>query len=305
MNMSDGVYTKIDMNRALLKLIVKISETRNFTQAGLELHMTQPAVSRAVAALEDELGVRLLIRDPRHGVLLTDIGERIIALFREILHGYEKVDQEIAHEKGLNAGIVRIGAFPSASAFFIPKVIKHITNQFPNIEFEIVEGTVSAITDLIKSHRIEIGLVIQANWDDDLETFPLYKEKMHVVLRADHPLSCKRLIKPSDLSNQPLVTREAAFEPLEGWLRTVDSAQLHVKYELQNFMTALNMVREGIAIGLMSELSLGDLPEQMIARPIEPEWYRDIHIAVSSLKNCSLAARLFIDTARRLFPFAP
>lgn len=116
-----------------MQLIVKISDTRNFTKAGQELYMTQPAVSRAVAALEAELGVKLIARNRRCGVHFTDIGERILGVFKEILTYFERIDQEIAREKGLDTGIVRIGVFPLASSYFIPKIISSIAEKYPKI----------------------------------------------------------------------------------------------------------------------------------------------------------------------------
>lgn len=72
------------MNISQLNLFVKIVETGSFTKAGELLHMSQPAVSRAISTLESELGVILLIRERRNGVIhLTDIGTRLLVMFRD------------------------------------------------------------------------------------------------------------------------------------------------------------------------------------------------------------------------------
>lgn len=89
--------------------------------------MTQPAVSRAISALESELGVTLMIRDRKSGVILTDIGLRLLAIFRDILHGYNKVEQEVTAEKGFEVGTVRVGAFPIVTEHFLPKILQVIT----------------------------------------------------------------------------------------------------------------------------------------------------------------------------------
>ena len=118
------------------------------------MNMTQPAVSRAVTTLERDLGVTLLIRDRRRGVALTPIGERIVRIFREILQGYEKIDQEISSEKGLEIGSVRIGAFPVASSYFVPKLIRYMKQQYPNLEFSIVEGTIAEVQDWLDNRQL-------------------------------------------------------------------------------------------------------------------------------------------------------
>ncbi|MGV2643884.1 LysR family transcriptional regulator, partial [Clostridium perfringens] len=89
------------MNNSQLQLVVKIAETGSFTRAGQELNMTQPAVSRAISSLENELDVTLIIRDRRNGIALTDVGQRILVIFRRILQQYDRIQQGVAAEKGL------------------------------------------------------------------------------------------------------------------------------------------------------------------------------------------------------------
>ncbi|WP_258958974.1 LysR family transcriptional regulator [Paenibacillus tyrfis] len=300
MNKYNGDHNKFDMNKSLLQLIVKISDTKSFTKAGLELNMTQPAVSRAVTALEAELGVTLLTRNRRLGVKLTDVGERVVQIFRKILNEYEKIDQEIALEKGLETGIVRIGAFPVASAYFLPKIISHIAKQYPNIEFTIFEGTNAEIKEWIESGRIDVGFIVSTN--DELSTFPLLREEMFAVLADDHPLSEKDVIQASDLKHDYLIICKSGFEPpvLEWFERSNQEPQ--VKYVLHNNTTALNMVKEGMGIAIMSELSLSNIPNNIVIRKLEPQGYRDIHVATLSMEDASIAVKHFIHTTLDLFP---
>ena len=81
--------------------------------------MTQPAVSHAISSIESELGVTILIRDKRQGLLVTDVETEFLYIL-EILNGVE-IEQEVAMEKGHEVGTIRIGSFPSASAHFLPK----------------------------------------------------------------------------------------------------------------------------------------------------------------------------------------
>ncbi|MBB6734192.1 LysR family transcriptional regulator [Cohnella zeiphila] len=287
------------MNRSTLQLIVKISELGSFTKAGLELNMTQPAVSRAVNMLEAELGVTLLIRNRRQGVMLTDIGERVVRLFRGILDGYEKVDQEAAREKGLETGTVRIGAFPVASTYFVPKLLSQIANSYPNIKFEILEGTIAEIKEWIECRRIDVGFIIPPI--DEFDAFHLHREELYAVFRNDHPLTAKTVIQAADLLDQSLIVCTAGYEsPVMGWFdRSGES--IKAKYSLYNNMTTLQFIQEGMGISVMAELSLMNLPDNMEIRRLDPPGYRDIYLAVSSFDESSIAAKMFIETALRLF----
>jgi DNA-binding transcriptional LysR family regulator len=287
------------MNKSMLQLIVKIAELGSFTKAGQELNITQPAVSRAVSTLEAELGVTLLIRNRRQGVMLTDIGERVVRLFRGILDGYEKVDQEIAREKGLETGIVRIGAFPVASTYFVPKLLSHIANKYPNIKFEIVEGTISEIKEWIELRRIDVGFIIPPI--DEFEAFHLHREKLYAVLREDHPLSAKAVIKAADLLDQSLILCAAGYEsPVLDWFDQSGDT-IKAKYTLHNNMTTLQFIQEGMGMAVMAELSLTHLLDNIVIRRLDPPGYRDIFMAVSSFEECSIAVKMFIETALQLF----
>ncbi len=299
MNYIHKGHTISDMNNNQIRLFVKIAESGSFTKAGQELNMTQPAVSRAILSLESELEVKLLLRDRRNGLLLTDIGKRILVVFREILMGFDKVHQEICAEKGLEQGSIRVGAFPAASAHFFPKIISSIARKYPHIEIQLHEGSIAEVKEWLESRIIDIGLIIPPF--REFETIPLYREKLYAVLRDDHPLQQKSVVCVQDLTNEPMLLCRAGYETPVVDLFNRSGSILKVKYEVNNYATALNMIQEGLAVGVMSELSLFSLPPNVVVRELEPEAYRDIHLAVNSLAESSIAVKLFIETALQLF----
>ncbi len=291
-------HTEFDMNNNQIRLFVKIAETGSFTKAGQDMNMTQPAVSRAISALEDELAVKLLLRDRRSGLMLTDIGKRILIIFREIIIGYDKVEQEISAEKGLEKGVIRIGAFPVAAAQLIPGVIRSISARYPEIEISLAEGTVAEVKEWLAARVIDVGLIIPP--DDEFDTVPLFREKLYAVLQDDHPLRHKEVICVKDLEDEPMLICRSGYEPPVVDLFRRGGSNLKVKYEVSSFLTALNMIKEGLAVGVMSQLSLLSLPPNVIIRELSPDAYRDIHLAVNVLDELSIAAKLFMDTALEL-----
>ncbi len=292
-------HTRFDMNNNQIRLFVKIAESGSFTKAGLALNMTQPAVSRAISALESELAVKLLLRDRRSGLMLTDIGKRVLIIFREILNGFDKVEQEISAEKGLEKGLIRIGAFPVASAYFVPKIIRSITEKYPEIEIVLYEGSVAEVKEWLETRFIDVGFIIPPQ--EEFATIPLYREKLYAVLPGDHPLREKHVICVKDLEDEPMLICRAGYEPPVVDLFLRGGSKLNVKYEVNSYMTALNMVKEGLAVGVMSQLSLLSPPPNVIIKELAPDAYRDIHLAVHTLEETSIAVRLFMDTALQLF----
>lgn len=261
--------------------------------------MTQPAVSRAMSTLEAELGVALLIRDRRNGIMLTDIGRRLLGMFRDILKSHERIEQEISKEKGLEVGTIRVGAFPVASSYFVPKIISAIIAKHPKLEFELHEGTIDEVKEWLDTRVIDIAFIIPP--DEAFETVPLYKERMYAVLREDHPLGGSDVISVKELSGYPLISCKSGYEiPIVDLFQRAET-DFTIKFIIKNFNTVLSMVQEGLGFAILSQLSLQSLPPNVIKRELRPEAYRDIRLAVPSLEEASLAVKLFIQTALALF----
>ncbi|EJQ52551.1 LysR family transcriptional regulator [Bacillus hominis] len=282
-----------------LQVLIKTVELGSFTKAAGMLNMTQPAVSHAISSIESELGVTILIRDKRKGLIVTDVGSRILVHIREILSGVEKIEQEVAMEKGHEVGTIRIGSFPSASAYFLPKMINIFREKYPNLEVVLCEGALKEVEDWLLSRVIDIGIVILPN--KDMEIVPVTKGKMVVVLREDHPLCKKSSITISDLENEPIILFKGGYEPPIIDMFKQANVPLRVEYAVSTVTTSLNMIQEGLGIAILAELSLTNLPKNVQTRELEPKVWREIALAVPSLKEASLAVQLFIEEFQELF----
>ena len=100
--------------------INKTVELGSFTKAARVLNMTQPAVSHAISSIESEIGVTILIRDKRKGLIVTDVGNRILVHIRDF-ERCRKIEQEVAMEKGHEVGTIRIGSFRALLHISYPK----------------------------------------------------------------------------------------------------------------------------------------------------------------------------------------
>ncbi|HFK1451244.1 MULTISPECIES: LysR family transcriptional regulator [Bacillus cereus group] len=282
-----------------LQVLIKTVELGSFTKAARVLNMTQPAVSHAISSIESELGVTILIRDKRKGLLVTDVGNRILVHIREILSSVEKIEQEVAMEKGHEVGTIRIGSFPSASAHFLPKMINHFKEKYPNLEVVLCEGTIKEVEDWLVSRVVDIGIVILPN--KEMEIVPLTKGKMVVILREDHPLCKKDAITIRDLENEPIILCKGGYEPPIIDMFKQSNVPLRAEYVISTVTTALNMIQEGLGIAILAELSLTNLPKNVQTRELEPQVWREIALAVPSLKDSSIAVQLFIEEFQALF----
>ncbi|MCH5586573.1 LysR family transcriptional regulator [Shimazuella sp. AN120528] len=282
-----------------LLAFVKIAEFGNFTKAGEYLKMTQPAVSHAIASLESELDTTLIIRDRKRGLVLTDIGKRVLVHAREILKSSEKIEQEVALDKGFEVGTIRVGATPTSSMYFLPKIIQKIQQSYPNLTFELKEGTIDDVRNWLSSRVVDVGFVIPPI--NGLDSFPIFKEKLLAIVHDHHPLQHNSAIHIQELANEPLIICKGGSElPVMDMFKQFQ-LKPQIKFTVNNASTSLSMVEEGLGLGILSEISYTSLPANVQSRTLEPEVWKEIHIAVPSYQTSSLAVKLFIETARKLF----
>lgn len=290
---------KIVMNKSQIELIVRISETGSFTKAGEELHMTQPAVSRTVATIESQLGTKLIERDKKNGLFFTDVGERVLVIFRKILSELQKVDELVAAEQGLEIGKVHVGAYRTACTRFIPKIIRTMENQYPGLEIKLSEGSVDQVKEWLRSKCIDVGIIIPP--DKDFDTVPLMKDQLIVLMHSSHPLYQKETIGIPDLQGEDILIGKGGYEVQVHALFKEYNLTPKVRFEMDYIETGLSMIQEGLGITITTKKNIWSLPDQVVFRELKPDTFRDINIAVLDIKDISKATDAFIQTALTLF----
>lgn len=282
------------------EILVKVIEQGSFTNAAKVMHMSQPAVSNAIATLESELGITLLVRDRGKDLIVTDIGKRVLLQIRTILNSLEKINQEVSLEKGLITGSIRIATFPSVTAHFLPKIIKTFQQQRSNVSLTFKEGSQEEIKDWLTSREIDIGFVVLPC--SGLNTIPLVKDCYLVMLPDGHPLLKDTHVRLSDLENEPLIISNSGYEaPIIDIMRK-QKISINEKYNTSNLNTSLGMIKEGLGVLILPELSLKNLsfPKSNV-RPLETDYDRHIALAMPSIKEASRAVQLFIQITKELF----
>jgi len=282
-----------------IAIFVKVAESLSFTRAAEELHMTQPAVSHAIAAMESELETRLLLRDRKRGVKLTGIGENLLPQFRAIIQRMDQIQQQVAADKGIEVGCVSIGAFPSASAYFLPTLIREIRENYPNLNFELSEGTADEIREGVHERKYDLGLVLLPA--PGLDTLQLAESRMLLLLPQGHRLHAHKKVAIRELANEDLILCRGGHEVAVLHAFEQEGIEPRIKFTTHNVSTMVGMTTQGLGIGIVSEMALSMHPHALEVRETEPTIVRSIGVALPSFEEASPAVRLFIDTAKRHF----
>jgi len=282
---------KNHMTLAQIQAFVTVAEIGSFTTASEVLGMTQSAVSHSIASLEKELQVSLLERD-RNGVLLTEIGKRVLVQAREILARAERIRQETASVVGLEAGKVRLGSFPSVSACFLPGLLRQFRQRYPGIEVVLFEGTDDEVREWISSRAVDIGVVALPY--EGFDTVSIAQDEFLAVVAASHPLAQQTQIHIRQLATEPFIMSKAGCKPVITNMLRKAKVTPRTQFEVIDLRTIFAMVTEGMGVTIVPEMALPDNLTGLSVLTLEPKVVRRLAFALPSLSTAIPAVTAFL-----------
>ncbi|KWX68504.1 LysR family transcriptional regulator [Mycobacterium sp. NAZ190054] len=277
-----------------LKALVTVVDEGGFTAASYELGMSQPAVSRAVAALEKELGTPLLIRS-RDGVLLTEPGSVAVAHAREALrHIAAMCAGSTVPADGLT-GTLSVASLPSVTASLLEPHLQIFRQRHPGVTVRLLEGSEEEVRDWLDGGAAEAGVVsLPAR---GMDSAVLGEQDMVAVVPAGHRLGALRQIDYADLAKEPFIRSTggcaAVFTPIAQTL----GVEFDVAFEARSISAVLEMARAGLGVSIMPSAALSALPDGVVTRALVPRTVRQLGLAVSA--SASAPARAFLDQISR------
>ena len=285
------------MESARCKAFVASVETGSFRAAAESLGYTPSAVSQLVAALEKDLGLRLLVRTKK-GVILTPEGKKLLPIARSYL-AREKEMYEIADElSGLMTGNLTIAAYPSVATTWLPEIVRTFQLDFPDIQFSVLEGVRQEIFRYLDEHQADMGFMAYAE-PMDYEWIPLADEEMLAIIPENHRLAGSDVYPVEECENDDFI--------MTSWGNDADIINIFkknnvhptVKYTTYDTPAALAMVRMGLGISFVNELSVQHWNEHIVKLPLDPPSRVTFGIAYTSFDHMTAASKKFLDYAVR------
>ena len=273
-----------------LKTFVAVVDHGGFTAAGRRLGLSQPAVSRAVAALEQELGLPLLIRGSG-GSSLTRAGSVAIAHAREAVRHVTSMHTELAGLTGDITGTLRLASLPSATAPLIAPQLREFAERHPAVTVRLLEGSEQEVLDWLDQGAAEAGVVrLPAR---GLETAVLGDQVMVAVVPADSWLASKEIVRYAELTKEPFIRGTGGCADVLTPIAREAGVEFDVAFEARDVSAVLEIVRAGLGVSILPDAGLSELPHDVVMRPLEPRTVRPLGIAVSA--SASAPARAFLD----------
>ncbi|ADB17410.1 transcriptional regulator, LysR family [Pirellula staleyi DSM 6068] len=190
-----------------LRYFLKVAQRGNFTRAAEELMISQPALSRSIQKLEEELGQPVFERKTR-SVLLTDAGTLLQARSQQVLTILEDTKSEITDDG--QCGRVRVGAIPTIAPYFLPEVLQRFSAKFPKANLIVQENTTDVLIKSCRQGEIDLAILVLPVPAKYLEVEELFEEELLLVLPPHHALVEKDKIRVADVEPFPFVLLDEA-----------------------------------------------------------------------------------------------
>ena len=285
---------------ARLRTLRSIAEHGSFSRAAEQLGYTQSAVSQQIAALEHEVGLTLLNRAVRPATL-TDAGRLLAGHVDRVLEHLATADAQLEALRGLRAGHLRVAAFGSAYATFLPPAIAQFHDRHPDLVLELVEAEPDASLPLLRTGEVDLAIVYRFDDGDDdgLDVAHLLDDEHRAVVPARHPLASRSTVAIADLAQEAWIVPHAggpARGYREGLERLCAAAGFapRVAFETDDLQAVQTFVAAGLGIALMHDLTMPVRRQSIAVVPLAgPRLARPVNaVTVSGRRSPPAAAML-------------
>lgn len=286
------------MTLSQLQVLIAVAEYYSFSEAALQLEMSQSAVSNAIATLESDLGIVLFSRG-RHGAHPTPVGERMVVHAQQMMQIQQEMLQEANQAKGLRGGQVRITSFRSVTTHILPSVIARFRQRFPEISLSILERLDDAnIEEDLRKGRADVGFVDRLI-TNEFEAWELLQDEYVVLLPTSFQPKGADL-SWEQLSTYPLIMAaegdkhdEAVYAHCAAF-----GVSIHVAYHVGSDSSITSMVAQGLGATIMPRLPAEPIPPDVQVYSLPVPLFRTIWTA--TLANALLPPSVFafLETLR-------
>lgn len=271
---------------------LKAAELGSFTRAAEALTYTQSGISRMIADLEREWGVRLLARS-RAGVYLTSEGRRLIDQVRRVCTEEQRLEALVAELNDLQTGLIRVGTLSSMATHWLPRIVSAFQKDYPNIEYELLLGDYLEIEQWVLDGRVDCGF-LRLPAHAQLQTTFLARDRLLAVLPEGHALAGRERVPLALLAEEPfLLLQKGANDEILQMFRK-QGLTPDVRFTTWDDYAIMSMAENGLGVSILPELILRRCPYRIALRELDPPEWRDIGVAVRSQDELPLAVERFL-----------
>ncbi len=288
-----------------IKYFIEVAKREHVTEAANDLHVAQSAVSRQIFNLEAELGVDLFIREGRT-VRLTPIGKIFLEHMEQAVNVIDNAKQVVEEYTDPQRGTIHIGFPSSLSNYILPTAISAFHEQYPDVKFQLNQGSYHELTDAVIRGDINMALLGPMPAEKKkLKGAILFTENIIALLPANHALAKEKGIKLNQLQDEPFILFPKGYI-----LRDIieEGCQQRgfkpkVTFEGQDIDAIKGLVSAGLGVSLVPEITLIDnQPRASATIPIiEPNISRTVGVIIPTERHLLPTEQLFYQFLKDFF----
>lgn len=291
-----------------LKYFIEIARELHFARAAENLKLTQPALSRQIAALERELGVELFDRSNKWKIELTEGGSRFLLEAEKILQAADRAANLVKRAAKGGYGKLSIGAISSTiESPEFSLALREMRQRCPELLLEVVDATSGGLPELVRQHTLDIAFLRplpELAGDDTLLYEHLWLDKLVAAIPHDHPLVHQVQFLPGVLANESFImvpekTSTSQRHYLNNFFRTYGDFTPQVGMEIYSTYTALRMVAAHLGVAVVAESYMGHFPDRICYRFFTGQPPEMPLCVIRSAEHVSKSAELFLKIIKK------
>lgn len=291
---------KIDFDG--IQAFVTVAELGGFHKAAERLNITQTALTRRVQKLEAYLDLKLLDRTTRF-VKLTSVGEDFLPQARSIVHDMSAAVTRLKDKSKNSTGNFTLSCVPTMAAYILPNLIRLYAEKYPNNRIRLVDATSYQVREAVLANQAEVGISIHGEKHPNLVETQLFEDPLMFFCRENHPLSKKKSVRWSDMSDANLivVSNFVATRVFMDYQLAKRGISLTGAYEVQHHATAINLVAAGVGCSILPSSSCGENDRTGVIRIplVDPVVKRKVVLIHRKGSTLSPAASAFCDVLKK------
>ncbi|VGO17821.1 Hydrogen peroxide-inducible genes activator [Pontiella desulfatans] len=242
------------MNLQAFKYLLALEAEGGFHRAAEACNVSQPALSIQIKKFEEELDIRLLERGHK-GFFFTPAGKEVLERARIVMQQVAEIEELSELWNDPYAGQLSIGAFPTLAPYYLPSIIDHLVDSYPNLQVNLVEEKTHVLLERLKAGTIDAAFLALPEDEPALECGTIFSEEFHVGVAPNHPLAKRKTITPEKLSEEKLLLLEEGHclrgQALE-YCATAGIGEV-LNFRASSMETLLQMVSMGRAVSLIPD----------------------------------------------------
>ena len=280
------------MELTQLEFFVMVVEQGSFSKAAVRVYRTQPAVSIAIRRLEEEIGVSLLDRSQKTPTL-TEAGQVVYDYAQRILALRDRALNVVSELRDLQRGLVRIGANESTSLYLLPHLILAYRERFPNVKVEIFRNVSEVLPREVLNRSVDFALLAFEPDDSDLESFPILKDELVLIMSPEHQLAKRESVTIKELGDESFVAHNVKTASRRKVIETF--AQYHTPLNITLELATVETIKRFVQL----KIGLAFVPHMCVAEELERGTLASVPV-----ENLNYFRTLWV-THRRNMTFSP